>query len=304
MIMLVNGAWLQFLILIQVQFSGIQQHGMPSMTSSALQHLWFCFPQCSKRLAPTERGQTFPADGVQCQTELLLGMTSTNAANSNSLKLKKAEEIWRRVRSKVVLRLFGPSVSAVSFLQDPHLFQLLCVIGERVERSLFRRKVRTLFPLGPLCNLMDDPSDPAMTSAVSDRLQREEAVHCDFFHEEFLKGVGRVLVQTVATGRGEAELNCKREGRHLHPCARWVHYGSADYNQLLEGVPSEFKIKHLLSHFAFSISHPSMRSQPGPAAGFSRAQKEEQEKAQCTAEYKHERVYSEQALQPLDEEDS
>ncbi|KAL7881475.1 hypothetical protein AOLI_G00083230 [Acnodon oligacanthus] len=304
-------------------------------------------------------------------------MTSTNAANSNSLKLEKAEEIWQRVRSKVVLRLFGPSVSAVLFLQDAHLFQPLCVIGERVECSLFTGKVRTLFHLGPLCNLMDHPSDPPVSIGVSDSLQREDVVHCDFFHEEFLKGVGRVLVQVKdfykesqalpmtppqvlvlkdslpwldsvqrlylltkvfrsstcrlwllegerkvklhlkantplafaclrlsVSPSGQVELNCKREGRHLHPCARWVHYGSADYNQLLEGIPSEFKVKHHPSHFAFSISHPSMLFQPGPAAGFSRAQKEEQEKAQCTAEYKHERDYSEQALLPLHEEDS
>ncbi|XP_041699624.1 uncharacterized protein C11orf42 [Coregonus clupeaformis] len=116
------------------------------------------------------------------------------------LDMDKADDIWQCVKNKVASSLCGPHVTAMPHLRDAQMFRPLCVIGKRVERSLRVRKVRSLFPLGPLKDLLDDPAGSPEAS-----LKTEGLVRCDFLHDEFLDGVGRVRVQ-VSNLRKEAAV--------------------------------------------------------------------------------------------------
>uniref|UniRef100_A0A3P9A5C9 Uncharacterized protein n=2 Tax=Esox lucius TaxID=8010 RepID=A0A3P9A5C9_ESOLU len=109
---------------------------------------------------------------------------------TSALELEKADDIWQCVKNKVASGLGGPNATAVPHLGDAQMFRPLCVIGKRVERSLCMRKVRSLFPLGPLVDLLDDPIGyPEVSLKADGPAQR------DFLHEEFLDGAGRVRVQ-------------------------------------------------------------------------------------------------------------
>lgn len=82
-------------------------------------------------------------------------------------------------------------------LQDAHMFHPLFIIGKRVERSLCLRKVRSLFPLGPLSELIDQPDDADFSLQPLGTVMKEGPIRCNLLHEEFLDGVGRVRIQVV-----------------------------------------------------------------------------------------------------------
>ncbi|KAJ8004528.1 hypothetical protein DPEC_G00137210 [Dallia pectoralis] len=107
-----------------------------------------------------------------------------------ALNLDQADDIWQCVKTKVVSCLCGPNVTAVPHLCDAQMFRPLCVIGKRVHRSPCSRKARSLFPLGPLIDLLDDPTGYPELS-----LKQDGPVCRDFLHDEFLDGAGRVRFQ-------------------------------------------------------------------------------------------------------------
>ncbi|XP_076857756.1 uncharacterized protein C11orf42-like [Brachyhypopomus gauderio] len=151
-------------------------------------------------------------------------MASASSVSPDSLKMETVDKLWQCVRMKVVSRLFGPRVTAVPSLQDACLFHPLCVIGKRVERSLPMRKVRSLFPLGPLLDLMDDPGDPTLTSDAKDGLRREAPVHCNFLHEQFLSGVGHIRVQVRDFYKeSQAFPMAPRKKLYLRSSLPWLH---------------------------------------------------------------------------------
>lgn len=96
----------------------------------------------------------------------------------------------------------GSGWTPTPHLHDAHMFHPLSVIGKRVERSLRLRKVRSLFPLGPLSELMERPDgapdpnpNPNPNPQPLGSVQRAGPVTCDLLHEEFLDGVGSVRIQ-------------------------------------------------------------------------------------------------------------
>lgn len=98
---------------------------------------------------------------------------------------------------QVVTKMCGSGWTPTPNLQDAHMFHPLSVIGKRVERSLRLRKVRSLFPLGPLSELIDRPDGPNLNLRPLGSVTREGPIRCDLLHEEFLDGVGRVRIQVV-----------------------------------------------------------------------------------------------------------
>ncbi|XP_063070670.1 uncharacterized protein LOC134461723 [Engraulis encrasicolus] len=118
----------------------------------------------------------------------------------SGMSLEEANNIWQCVKHKVVTKMCGSGWTPTPHLQDAHMFHPLSVIGKRVERSLRLRKVRSLFPLGPLSELREQPENSPDNPATSpdrqslDRVERVGPIPCDMLHEEFLDGVGRVRI--------------------------------------------------------------------------------------------------------------
>ena len=94
----------------------------------------------------------------------------------------------------MISALCGHKFTAVPHLHDAHLFHPFPLIGKRTERSLLSRKVRNLFPLGPLQDLLDDRKDLYGASLAKEGPERR-----DFLHEAVLDGLGRVRVQVNHT---------------------------------------------------------------------------------------------------------
>ncbi|XP_062389905.1 uncharacterized protein C11orf42-like [Sardina pilchardus] len=113
------------------------------------------------------------------------------------MSMEEANDIWQCIKDKVLFKMCGDGWTPTPHLQDAHMFHPLSVIGKRVERSLRLRKVRSLFPLGPLSELLDRPGDTGPDPRPLGPVMREGPVHCDVFHEEFLDGVGRVRIHVV-----------------------------------------------------------------------------------------------------------
>ncbi|XP_062312478.1 uncharacterized protein LOC134017143 [Osmerus eperlanus] len=115
------------------------------------------------------------------------------------LALDRADHIWQNVKHEVISALCGHKFTAVPHLHDAHLFHPFHLIGKRTERSLLSRKVRNLFPLGPLQDLLDDRKDLYGASLAKEAPERR-----DFLHEAVLDGLGRVRVQVNHTSKEAA----------------------------------------------------------------------------------------------------
>ena len=121
----------------------------------------------------------------------------------------------------------GSGWTPTPHLHDAHMFHPLSVIGKRVERSLRLRKVRSLFPLGSLSELVALPSDSDPNPQTLGSVAREGPVHCDLLHEEFLDGVGRVRIQVMdywtESGVQSMAPHMQLTLRENLPCLNSVH---------------------------------------------------------------------------------